>query len=166
MVRLHSPQVPINFPKLIFSIGLCLGAGVLGSFFTVSSIPTWYTTLNKPSFSPPNWIFAPVWTVLYILMGVSLYLVWISKSKLKQNALYLFFVQLGLNALWSLIFFGLHNPSLALVDIIALWVAIILTMRAFLKINKISGRLLVPYLAWVSFATYLNYSIWVLNTLP
>lgn len=155
--------MPKNIPKLILSIGLCLGAGVLGSFFTVSSIPTWYTTLNKPSFSPPNWVFGPVWTLLYILMGISLYLVWASKSKVKQNALNLFFVQLGLNALWSIVFFGLHSPFLALLTIVALWAMIFLTIQAFLKINKISGRLLVPYLVWVSFATYLNYSIWVLN---
>lgn len=155
--------MPIKIPKLLLSIGLCFGAGIVGSFFTVSAIPTWYATLNKPSFSPPNWVFGPVWTVLYILMGISLYLVWISKSKAKQHALNLFFVQLGLNALWSIVFFGLHSPFLALLTIIVLWAMIILTMRAFLKINKISGWLLVPYLVWVSFATYLNYSIWALN---
>ncbi|MDP3733203.1 MAG: TspO/MBR family protein [Candidatus Daviesbacteria bacterium] len=153
----------VKIPKLIFSIGLCLGAGVLGSFFTISAIPNWYTTLNKPSFSPPNWIFGPVWTALYILMGISLYLVWISKSKAKQNALNLFFVQLGLNALWSIVFFGLHSPFLALLTIVILWAMIVLTMRAFFGISKTSGRLLVPYLVWVSFAAYLSYSIWVLN---
>ncbi|MBI4035391.1 tryptophan-rich sensory protein, partial [Candidatus Daviesbacteria bacterium] len=92
-----------NILKLILSIGLCLGAGIAGSFFTISSIPTWYATLNKPILSPPNWVFGPVWTTLYIMMGVALYLVWTSKSKVKQNALNLFFVQLGLNALWSII---------------------------------------------------------------
>ncbi|MBI3070147.1 MAG: tryptophan-rich sensory protein [Candidatus Levybacteria bacterium] len=155
--------MPIRLPKLILSIGLCLGAGIAGSFFTISSIPTWYATLNKPILSPPNWVFGPVWTTLYIMMGVALYLVWTSKSKVKQNALNLFFVQLGLNALWSIIFFGLHSPFLALLAIVALWLLIVLTMRAFFGINKTSGWLLVPYLAWVSFATYLNYSIWALN---
>ncbi|MBI1982096.1 MAG: tryptophan-rich sensory protein [Candidatus Levybacteria bacterium] len=155
--------MPIRLPKLILSIGLCLGAGFVGSFFTISAIPNWYAALQKPTFSPPNWVFGPVWTTLYIMMGVALYLVWTSKSKVKQNALNLFFVQLGLNALWSIIFFGLQSPFLALLTIVALWLLIVLTMRAFFGINKTSGWLLVPYLAWVSFATYLNYSIWVLN---
>lgn len=156
-------MMSINISKLIFSIGICLGAGIVGSIFTVSSIPTWYIALQKPAFSPPNWVFGPVWTILYIMMGVSLYLVWTSKSKLKQNALNLFFVQLGLNTLWSIVFFGLHSPFLALLTIVALWVMIFLTMRAFLKINKVSGYLLVPYLAWVSFATVLNLAILLLN---
>mgnify|MGYP001559045178 CR=1 FL=1 len=150
--------MPKNFPKLLFSVGICLGAGVLGSFFTVSAIPEWYSTLNKPSFSPPNWIFGPVWTILYILMGYSLYLVW---TKKKVPAI--FWIQLVLNAVWSIIFFGMRNPSLALVDIMALWIAIVLTIKAFYKINKLAGNLLIPYLAWVSFASILNLSIALLN---
>lgn len=145
-------------PKLIFSIGICLGAGILGSFFTFSAIPTWYQTLNKPSFSPPNWIFGPVWTVLYILMGISLFLVW-QKKKVPT----IFWVQLTLNAFWSIVFFGLRNPLLALVDIAALWIAIVLTIKAFNKINKLAAQLLYPYLAWVSFATILNLAIVLLN---
>lgn len=159
--------MPKNISKLIVSIGLCLGAGIVGSFFTVSSPPagglTWYATLNKPFFSPPNWIFGPVWTILYIIMGVSLYLVWVSKSKLKQKGINLFLIQLGLNVLWSVIFFGLKNPVLALVDIVALWGVIFLTIKSFYKINKLAGNLLIPYLLWVSFATLLNLSIVVLN---
>lgn len=147
-----------NFPKLIFSIGICLGVGFLGSFFTVDSIPIWYATLNKPFFSPPNWIFAPVWTILYLLIGVSLYLVW-EKRTVPQ----VFLVQLILNGIWSIIFFGMKNPTLALIDIIALWVAITLTIKAFSKINKLAGKLLYPYLVWVSFATILNLSIVLLN---
>jgi len=149
--------------KLLLSIGFCLGAGILGSFFTISSIPTWYQTLNKPIFSPPNWIFGPVWTILYILMGISLYLVWISKSKLKQNAVKLFLTQITLNALWSVIFFGLKNPILALLDIILLWATIFLTIKTFAKINKLASNLLIPYLLWVTFATILNFSIVLLN---
>ncbi len=144
--------------KLILSIGLCLGAGVLGSFFTFSSIPEWYSTLNKPVFSPPNWIFGPVWTFLYILMGISLYLVW---QKKKVPAV--FWVQLILNAAWSIIFFGMRNPVLAMVDIIALWISIFLTIKAFSKINKLASYLLYPYLAWVSFASILNLAIVILN---
>lgn len=155
--------MPINIPKLALSIGLCLGAGVLGSIFTISSIPTWYATLNKPPFSPPNWVFGPVWTTLYILMGISLYLVWVSKSKVKSSALNIFWIQLALNTLWSIIFFGLKNPSLAFVDIIALWIVIFLTIKSFYKINKLAGNLLVPYLLWVTFATILNLSVVILN---
>lgn len=150
--------MPKNIPKLIISLGLCLGAGILGSVFTVSAIPEWYSTLNKPSFSPPNWIFGPVWTILYILMGYSLYLVW-TKRKIPT----VFWIQLILNAAWSIIFFGLKNPILALVDIAVLWIVIVLTIKAFYKINKLAGQLLFPYLAWVSFATILNLSIIFLN---
>lgn len=154
---------PIDFLKLIFSIGLCLGTGLLGSIFTGPSITTWYATLNKPAFSPPNWVFAPVWTTLFILMGISLYLIWITKDRLKQKAFNLFFVQLALNVLWSILFFGMHNPILAFVDILILWWTIFLTIKAFSKINKLAGQLLWLYLAWVSFATLLNLSIIILN---
>ncbi len=147
-----------NLPLLIFSLGICLGAGVLGSFFTINSIPTWYQTLNKPFFFPPNWIFGPVWTILYILMGYSLYLVWV-----KNKVPVIFWIQLILNAVWSIIFFGFKNPTLALIDIIALWVTIILTIKVFAKINKLSAYLLYPYLAWVLFASILNLAIVLLN---
>jgi tryptophan-rich sensory protein len=147
-----------NIPLLILSVGLCLGAGILGSFFTISAIPEWYSTLNKPFFSPPNWIFAPVWTVLYILMGVSLYLVW-----LKKKVPTVFWIQLILNAAWSVIFFGLKNPGLAMVNILALWIAIFLTIKSFYKISITASNLLIPYLLWVSFASILNLSIVLLN---
>lgn len=155
-----------NLPKLIFSIGICLGVGILGSFFTVDSIPNWYATLNKPFFSPPNWIFAPVWTVLYILMGYSLYLVWVKNNpstSLRIGVPAIFWIQLILNAVWSIIFFGMKNPTLAFIDIVVLWVSIILTIKAFSKINKLASYLLYPYLAWVSFALVLNLAIVFLN---
>ncbi len=152
-----------NWPLLISAILLCEGAGVLGSFFTISAITTWYATLNKPSFSPPNFLFGPVWTALYALMGISLYLVWKSKDKSKLRAVHLFFIQLGLNAVWPIIFFGLKSPGLAFIEITALWVAIFLTVLAFQKISKVAAYLLYPYLTWVSFATILNLSIWILN---
>lgn len=158
MVRLRSPQVPKDFLKLLLAIGICLGAGILGSFFTVSSIPNWYATLNKPFFSPPNWIFGPVWTVLYILMGISLYLVW-EKKKVPS----IFWVQLILNLVWSIIFFGMRNPILALIDIGALWISIVLTIKAFSKINILAGKLLIPYILWVSFASILNLAIVSIN---
>lgn len=150
--------MPKDLPKLIFSIGLCLGVGFLGSFFTVSSIPTWYATLNKPFFSPPNWIFGPVWTILYILMGYSLYLVWV-----KRVVPTVFWIQLFLNFIWSIIFFGMQNPTLALLNIIVLWTAIFLTIKSFHRINKLAGQMLIPYLLWVTFASLLNLSIVLLN---
>ncbi len=155
--------MPKNIWLLGLSIGLCLGTGLLGSFFTFSAIPEWYQTLNKPFFSPPNWLFGPVWTVLYIFMGISLYLIWDSKGKGKSKALKIFWIQLFLNAIWSIIFFGMRNPGLALIDIVALWIAIILTIKSFYKISKPAAYLLIPYLLWVSFAAILNYSIWILN---
>lgn len=151
-------KISINVQKLILSVGICLGVGVVGSLFTVNAIPTWYATLNKPIFSPPNWVFGPVWTTLYILMGISLYLVW-----LKKKIPSIFWVQLILNVIWSIIFFGLKNPALAFVDVVALWVSIFLTMKAFSKINKLAGNLLIPYLVWVSFASILNLFIIFLN---
>ena len=159
--------MPIRIPQLILSISLCLGAGILGSFFTISSIPTWYAALNKPVFSPPNFVFGPVWTTLYIVMGVALYLVISDKRqvirKTREKAIQIFGIQLALNALWSIVFFGMKNPALAFVNIIALWIAIFLTTKVFYKINKFAGYLLIPYLLWVSFATILNLSIVLLN---
>lgn len=150
---------------LLFSIGVCFLAAAVGSVFTIGAIDTWYVTLDKPFFSPPNWVFGPVWTLLYLLMGISLYLVWITKTEKRQKKLGItfFFIQLGLNALWSIIFFGLKSPSVAFVGIILLWLAIFLTIKNFLQLSKAAGWLLVPYLAWVSFATILNLSIVLLN---
>lgn len=147
------------------SIGVCLSAGALGTVFTVSSIPTWYTTLNKPVFNPPNWIFGPVWTVLYILMGVSFALIWLKgvKTQKSREAISLFLVQLFLNAIWTPIFFGAKNLFLALIVIILMWIFILKTILAFGKINKTASYLLYPYIAWVSFATILNFAVWLLN---
>ncbi|MDP2649731.1 MAG: TspO/MBR family protein [bacterium] len=153
----------LNLPKLVSSIILCLTVGGLGSFFTVSAIPTWYATLNKPFFSPPNSLFAPVWTILYILMGISLYLLWTTKKKGKEMAIKLFLIQLALNFFWSIIFFGWHNPQAAMFEIIALWIFIFLTVRQSLSISKTSAYLLYPYLIWVSFASILNFFIVILN---
>lgn len=155
-----------NLYKFIISVAICEGAGIIGSLFTVSSIPTWYMILNKPFFSPPNWIFAPVWTVLYFLMGVSLYLVWTKKDNkklVKELAYQIFFAQLILNILWSIVFFGLKSPFTGLVVIIILWLSIIETIRRFAKVDKAASVLQYPYLAWVTFATILNFSLWVLN---
>ena len=151
--------------KLFISIGITLLVGSLGGFFTSSAVKGWYALANKPSFNPPNWIFAPVWTFLYLLMGISLYLVWKSDAakKLKQMALTFFTIQLVLNFFWSIIFFYAHQLGWAFVEIIALWAMILLTILWFGKISPTAAWLLVPYICWVSFASVLNYSIWNLN---
>lgn len=154
-----------KFLRLGISVLVCQLAGAIGALFTSSAIPTWYATLQKPGFSPPNWIFAPVWTLLYLLMGVSLYLVWnngLAEEKTKK-ALFVFALQLVLNIAWSFLFFGLHSPALALAGIIVLWLAILLTMIKFYAVSKTAACILLPYLLWVSFATILNFSVLILN---
>ena len=153
-----------DFLKLVVSIILCQIAGLLGALFTTPAIPTWYATLKKPFFNPPNWIFSPVWISLFILMGISLFFVWRRTDHPKfKIAFFFFFVQLIFNVLWSIAFFGLKSPLLGLIDIILLWIAILLTIQNFLKISKFAGVLLIPYLLWVSFAALLNFSLWLLN---
>jgi benzodiazapine receptor len=153
----------INYFKLIFSIVICQLAGVIGSFFTVSSVSTWYVTLNKPFFNPPNWLFGPVWITLYFLMGISLYLIWNNVDKDTKSARIVFFIQLGLNTLWSLLFFGLKSPFLAFIEIIVLWLFILLNILFFYQKSKAASYLLIPYFVWVSFASVLNFSIFYLN---
>ncbi|MDA1061105.1 MAG: tryptophan-rich sensory protein [bacterium] len=152
-----------NVFKLVFAILICQAAGIVGSFFTAPSISGWYSTLNKPSFNPPSWIFGPVWILLYLLMGVALYLILVDRKKDRSVALWLFGIQLVLNSVWSIIFFGLHNPFYALIELVILWIAIVLTVWKFWKINVKAGSLLLPYIVWVTFAMLLNYSIWQLN---
>ena len=154
-----------NFSKLFLSILICLSAGWIGSYFTISSIPGWYEQLAKPSLNPPSWVFGPVWTTLYVLMGIAAFLVWqqgLNKKRV-QIALIVFAGQLALNVVWSVLFFGLHNPGWALVDIVLLWFAILATIFAFAKVSRSASWLLIPYILWVSFAIYLNYSIFILN---
>ena len=150
--------------KLIVSIILCQLAGFLGALFTTSAIPTWYATLRKPFFTPPNSIFSPVWISLFLLMGISLFFVWRRTDHPKFKIAFIFFlIQLILNILWSVAFFGLQSPLLGLVDIVLLWIAILFTILNFFKVSKLAGALLIPYLLWVSFATLLNFSLWILN---
>lgn len=152
---------------LIAAILLCEAAGIIGSLFTAPSIPGWYATLNKPSFNPPNWVFGPVWTTLYALMGISLYLVWKKGQENKKIdiklPLAIFGFQLFLNFLWSILFFGMQSPLLGLLCIIPLWLSIAATIFYFYKISKTAAYLLIPYILWVSFASILNASIWMLN---
>jgi tryptophan-rich sensory protein len=140
--------------------------GYLSGMVTRDSITTWYPTLIKPVFNPPNWIFAPVWSLLYIMMGIAAGRIWNQiqqEEKQVKKAMTFFVIQLALNALWSYLFFGLHNPLLALVEIIILWLMIYETYTQFKPIDKLAANLLLPYLVWVSFATILNGSIWWLN---
>jgi len=153
-----------SFFKLVIAIVVSELAGIIGSFFTVSAIPSWYTTLAKPALNPPSWVFGPVWTILYALMGISLFLIWNNKTATKKSTAYrFFFIQLILNTIWSIIFFYHHSLGGALVEIVFLWLAILATIITFAKISRPAAWLLVPYILWVSFAGYLNYSIWMLN---
>jgi translocator protein len=151
--------------KLIISIAVPLMVGAVAGLFTSSGVDGWYANANKPSFNPPNWIFAPVWTTLYILMGIAMYIVWKweGDKQVKRTALFLYVVQLTLNFAWSFIFFKLQQPGWAFAEIIAMWVMILLTIIWFSKISKTAAWLLVPYIGWVSFASVLNYHIWQLN---
>ena len=150
---------------MIISIAICLGAGGLGAIATTPEIDGWYKTIEKPSWNPPGYVFGPVWTALYIMMGVAAWLVWKREGfKKAKISLVLFGVQLLLNVVWSWIFFNLHQPGWAFVEIVVLWIAIVATTVAFFKRQKIAGWLMMPYLAWVSFASVLNFTIWQLNS--
>lgn len=154
-----------SFFKLIIAILVSECAGIIGSVFTVSAIPAWYAALEKPALNPPSSVFGPVWTILYLLMGIAAFLIWnkgLGRPDVRR-ALKVFGFQLVLNALWSIVFFGLQSPGWAFVNIILMWLAIVWTMIHFYKISKPAMWLLVPYILWVSFASYLNYSIWILN---
>jgi len=158
-------SIYIRVIQFFVAIAACLLAGLIGSIFTTPAIPTWYAALAKPALTPPAWVFAPVWTVLFILMGIALYIVW-SKGwgqKKVQVAMVIFAVQLALNVLWSYLFFGLQAPFFALLEIGLLWVAILMTICAFYRVSIPAAALLVPYLLWVTFAAYLNYGIYALN---
>ena len=151
--------------KFVIAILVCQIAGFIGSILTRSSVSTWYPTLIKPHFTPPDWLFAPVWITLYILIGIAAFLVWRRgfHHQVTKRALALFGVQLILNVLWSFFFFGLKSPLAGLIEIAILGIAIILTIRSFLQVSRTAGLLLIPYFLWVTFATGLNLSIWYLN---
>jgi len=157
-----------NTIKLVISVAAPLAIGGLSGYATARGVADWYPTLTKPSFNPPAWVFGPVWTLLYIVMGVAAFLVW--RKGLDADgvriALAVFAVQLALNGLWSILFFGMRAPGLALAEIILLWVAIGITTVLFWRVTAAAGTLLLPYLAWVSFAPVLNASLWWLNRSP
>jgi translocator protein len=151
--------------KLIGAIVVCQAAGIIGAIFTTSAIPVWYAGLHKASFNPPGWVFGPVWTILYLMMGISLFLVWSAKGKEKYRkpAIMIFSAQLVLNTFWSVVFFGLHSPFAGFVVILLLFGAIALTIERFKKVSAAAAYLLVPYLLWVAFATILNLMVVILN---
>lgn len=155
-----------KFIKLLVSVIVCQLAGVIGSIFTASSVKTWYAAINRPSFTPPNWLFGPVWLFLFLLMGISLFLVWshpYAAPKDRKRALIIFGAQLALNAFWSYAFFGLESPLFGFIVIVILWITILMTIIRFLKISELAGWLLIPYILWVSFASVLNFVILLLN---
>lgn len=150
--------------QLFLFLAITFLAAFIGSYFTTPNIESWYKTLNKPSFAPPNWLFAPAWTILYLLMAISAFLIYQQKENSPTKyALNFYFFQLILNSLWSIIFFGLRSPQFAFFEIIILWIFIFLTLLKFYKIYKTAGLLLLPYLLWASFASVLNLFIWLLN---
>jgi translocator protein len=154
-----------NVFRFFVSIAISLAAGLVGSFFTTPNIQPWYSTLNKPFFSPPNYLFAPVWTILYILMGIAFFLIWkdTKKEKIREKGIEYYFAQLFLNIIWSVAFFGYHSPIAGLIVIIVLWILIFQTIRTFAKVDKTASYLLYPYIAWVSFASILNLAVVLLN---
>ncbi len=164
LLHIEKNMARFNIAKLITSLLLTLGLGTLSSIFTASEITTWYAALIKPSFNPPNFLFAPVWIILYTLMAISFYLIWDNEPSPKRDkALRLFITQMVFNILWSFIFFKLHEIFIALLDIVLMWLFIVFTMVSFYKINPKASLLLVPYIIWVSYATLLNFAIWNLN---
>jgi translocator protein len=150
---------------LLAFVAACFGAALVGSTFTTPSVPEWYGSLVKPSFTPPNWLFGPVWSMLYLAMAIAGWLVWRRQRESSTTLpLALFGGQLMLNVSWSILFFGLQAPRIALVEILILWAAIFATLLSFWRISTIAGWLFVPYLTWVSFATIMNFEICRLNS--
>jgi translocator protein len=153
-----------QLPALIVLVLINLAVAVFGGLATADALPNWYATLVKPTWNPPSWVFGPVWTLLYLLMALAAWMVWLRREEREvMPALSAYFFQLMLNASWSLIFFGLHLPGWAFAEIVVLWLAIALTLRAFWRVSRAAGWLFVPYLLWVTFAAVLNFTIWRLN---
>jgi tryptophan-rich sensory protein len=153
----------MSYVKLALSIAIPTFIGFIGSLFTSQGLKDWYPTLQKPWFTPPNWLFFPVWTTLFVLMGIAFYLAWQTHFGATNVILYFYFLQLLANFFWSLFFFGMRNPALALVDILVLWVLILVNILLLYRVPHLASYLFIPYLGWVSLATLLNYSIWKRN---
>jgi len=156
---------PKDIGKLVGSIAACEGAGGIGAIFTTSAIPTWYAALNKPAFTPPNAVFSPVWITLYLLMGIAIFLIWRKGLEAKgvKPAFIIFWVQLVINILWSVVFFGLKSPFGGFIVIVLLLIAVVITIVQFFKVSRLAGGLLIPYIVWLGIATSLNVGVWILN---
>jgi tryptophan-rich sensory protein len=154
-----------SYPRLILSIILIEIIGSLGAIATTPAIPVWYSSLNKPFFTPPSWVFGPVWTSLFFLIGFALYLVWQEglEKRSVRLAVYAFSIQMILNVLWSFLFFGMQNPLLGFIEIIILWFAILITIFKFYKVSRPAAYMMIPYICWVTIATALNLAVWLLN---
>ena len=165
MTRDNGPKSALYIGQALSAIVLCEAVGLLAGWATQTSVTTWYPTLTKPGFTPPGWVFGPTWTLLYALMGVAAFLVWRRRGRDARAgmALWAFGAQLGLNAAWSFAFFGARSPALGLVVIVGLWIALAGTLERFFRVRSAAGWLLVPYLAWVTYALALNAAIWHLN---
>jgi tryptophan-rich sensory protein len=163
MLVVQRPSAVRHAFALVAFLAVCLAAGGIGSFATISQIPTWYASLQKPAWTPPSWLFGPVWTTLYLMMGLAAWLVWRQGQSPRSRPLLLFWLQLALNTLWSLLFFAWESPGPAFAEIILLWLAIAATIAAFRTYSVPAALLLLPYLGWVSFASFLNFAIWRLN---
>ena len=155
-----------NWAKAVISLAIPQVVGITAALFTETGESSWFQSLAKPAWNPPGWLFGPVWTTLYILMGIALYLVWKSDAptRLKRPAITFWAIQMGLNFLWSFLFFDMHLMDIAFYEIVTLWLVILLTIFAFARISKLAAWLLVPYISWVSFAALLNYTIWQMNS--
>jgi len=154
-----------SYPRLIFSIILIEIIGSIGAIATTPAIPGWYASIAKPFFTPPSWVFGPVWTTLFFLMGFALYLIWqegMNKKPVKC-AVKIFSIQMFLNVLWSFLFFGMQNPLLGLIEIVILWIVILITIIKFYKVSKPAAYMMIPYICWVTIATALNLAVWILN---
>lgn len=158
-------QEEFDVPVLAIAIILCNLAGIAGAIFVAPSLPNWYANLRQTPLTPPNWVFAPVWTTLYILMGISIYFIWQKRREAQgaRHAFALFGIQLVLNIVWAFLFFGLHSPLLGFIGILPLWLSVLLCILSFRPIDERAACLLIPYLLWVTFAGLLNLSILVLN---
>jgi tryptophan-rich sensory protein len=165
MENMHQdkPGFAISLVGLAISLALTLGVGAIGGWVTTGSVSTWYAALVKPGFNPPDWVFGPVWTTLYVLMGFAAWRVWRAVKTLRHKAFALYSAQLGLNLLWSILFFGLHRIGLAMADLIALLAALLATGVSFARIDRIAGWCFVPYALWVGYAGVLNAALWWLN---
>ncbi len=163
-IKLHNNKKKRNYLALIISILICESVGIIGSLLTIQSFQSWYPNLPKPWYTPPNWVFGPTWTILYALMGISVYLIWKNSwpTKKSKKAIIVFSIQLTLNGAWTPVFFGLKNIFLALIIAILMWITILITIILFYDINKKSAYLLTPYIIWVTIATTLNYNILIL----